>query len=491
MYLRMFVMMLITLYSSRVALNVLGIDNYGVYNLVAGVVVLFSFIDASLSSSTYRYLCVALGRNDHAGVKRYFSAGLIVNILLCPLLILIAETIGLWFVSNCVNIPAASFRSAMIVYQIAILTTCFQLLRVPFNAAVLAHEKMSFFATTSIIEATLKLGVIFLLIFVNVDKLILYAWLLCGVAGLTTLWFAIYCVRNFKGIELSLKSDRRAAGELLAFSGWNVFGSLADVGCRQGVGIILNIFCGVALNATMGIINQVRTAIFAFCTNFQQAVNPQINKCYGAGDINRFRMLIMASSKFSFYLMFLLALPLGLCADWVLTWWLKTPPPSATSFMIVTLICCMLDSLCGPLWTAMQATGKIRKYQIVISALLMLNLPLSALVLWLKCPPVSVMWVQACVLLIIVITRVWFAERRCELPATLYLQNVVWPIVRVVLIASILPVAIFLVSTGVVRLLIELPVAILSVAASVYMVGLSVQEKMLLKQIVAKKLMKR
>ncbi len=490
MYLRMFVMMFITLYTSRVALNVLGIDNYGVYNLVAGVVVLFSFIDASLSSSTYRYLCVALGRNDHPGVERYFSAGLLVNVLLCPLLILVAETVGLWFISTCVDIPAGSFRSAMVVYQIAILTTCLQLLRVPFNAAVLAHEKMSFFAVTSIIEAALKLGVIFLLLFVNTNKLVLYAWLLCGVSGITTLWFAVYCIRNFKGIRLSMRSDRRTAGELLAFSGWNVFGSLADVGCRQGVGIILNIFCGVALNATMGIINQVRTAVFAFCSNFQQAVNPQINKCFGGGDMSRFRMLIVASSKFSFYLMFVLALPLGLCAEWVLVWWLKTPPPSCTAFMIVTLICCTLDSLNGPLWTAMQATGRIRSYQIVISSLLLLNLPLSALVLWLKCPPVAVMWVQAGVLVAIIITRVWFADRKCELPATEYLSRVVSPIVRVAVLASVLPAVAALFTSGVVRLLVEIPLCLLSVGSAVYLTGLTVSEKSLLRQIVAKKLRK-
>lgn len=442
LYIRMLLVMAVSLYTSRVILNVLGVDDFGIYNLVAGVVVLFSFLNNAMTSASQRYLNVAIGQNDKDEIQRVFSSSLIMHLSLIVIVLLLAESIGLWFVETKLNIPEGRETAAFVAYQLAIVTTCINILKVPYNASVIANEKMSFFAYTGIVEVILKLLIVWILLFFESDKLIVYSVLLLLVNLILLIWYIIYCRRHFDANQFNLSFDKILLKEMSSFSGWNLFGGVADVGYKQGTHFILNIFCGVALNATMGIINQIRTAIFSFTSNLQVAANPQIIKSYTTGDYSYYQDLVFRISKYSYFLMLLICVPVILNADYLLHLWLKNPPEYTTSFTILILIFCLVDSLTGPLWTSMQATGNIRIYQIATSLCLLLNLPLSFLVLKMGMSPEWVIIVQILVALFNIGIRIFFSHKYANISALLYVKKVLLPITLVTVLS--LPLSIWL-----------------------------------------------
>lgn len=437
LYLRMFIMMGVSLYTSRVVLQKLGIDDFGLYNIVGGVVVLFSILNSSLASSTQRFLNFELGKEDSKSANLIFQCSISLHFVICGLLLLLAETVGLWYVNAVLSVPDGRIYAANIVYQFSVLTFCLNVLRVPFNASIIAHEKMNFYAYISIVEAMLKLFVVYLLGIGDFDRLIFYAFLIMLVTCVIDLGYVIYCVQTFRNIKVKFSWCQEKIKTMLSFSGWNLFGSTAIIAAQQGINLVLNYFCGVGVNAAAGIANQVTQAMYGFITNFQTAFNPQIVKSYAKGEIQDLYRLIFSASKMSFLLFWLISLPVLFAAPYLLRLWLGQVPPHTISFCRVIIVFLLIDAINGPLWMSVNATGKIRNYQILMSMILFCNIPIAILMLWLHYEPETVWFTKVAINLVAMIARLLYLNRLISFPLKHYLKKVVFPIVCVVIFSFI------------------------------------------------------
>jgi O-antigen/teichoic acid export membrane protein len=397
--------MVVSLYTSRVVLNTLGIEDFGVYNLVGGIVVLFSFINSGMTAATQRFLNFEMSKDSVSDVRRVFSVSMNAHFLIIGIILLLSETAGLWFLNYKLNIPAERIYAANVVYQFSLLAFCFSVLKVPYNASIIAHEKMSFYAWISIIEVVLKLLIVFLLVLFLYDKLILYSILVFAVSVIVYIIYRFFCRRLFDSCKYKFIRDKILFKELINFSGWSIFGNMALIGSNQGVSFILNIFLGVTINATMGIAAQVNTAVYSFVSNFQMAFNPQIVKTYASGNLDEHKKLIFQASKFSFYLLLILAIPILLNTEYILTLWLKIVPEYAVEFTQLILIFSLIDALSGPFWASVNATGKIRSYQIGVALILLMNLPIAYFLLHFNYSPVWVITAKIVINFILFIYR--------------------------------------------------------------------------------------
>lgn len=444
LYIRMIVIMLVTLYTSRVVLAELGVDDYGVYMVVGGVVTMFSFLNACMTTATQRYLNYEMGHNGDSSpqLKLIFSTSLTIHLIISGIVVVFAETIGLWFVNCKLVIPAESMTGANIVYQTAILSFCINIIRVPFNAAIIAHEKMHIYAFVSIAEAVLQLSSAYLLIFVTADKLGIYGGLTVTVQLFIGLTYILICHRLFRECRFRLSYVPTLFKEMLAFAGWNMFGSIAWIMRGQGMGIILNVFFGPALNAAKGIADQVSSAVNSLTHNFQVALNPQITKSYAAGEINSMELLTYRGIKFSSLLIWLMALPIILNANEILAIWLTEVPPYASLFVILILFDCFSGSLFGsPLMTSLSATGNIRAYQITVSCVLILILPAAYFALKMGMPPQSIFYLNILFNILAGIVRFWFSHHQIGFSAKFYIRYAFIPTLLIVIISSLPPLA--------------------------------------------------
>lgn len=376
LYLRMLLTMAVGLYTSRVILATLGFEDYGIYNVVGGVVVLFTFISNAMATGTQRHLSYELGKNE-GNISQIFSACFNIHLLLAAIVLLLAETIGLWFLNAKMNFPDGREIAVNWCYQLSILTCVAGIVRVPHNAAVIAYERMSFFAYIGIIETVLKLLIVYALLLTNADKLIAYSILMLLVTVFTNALYWLYCTKEFKEMRFVRFYNKEKYKELLSFSGWAMFGSVANVGLQQGINIVINIFYGVVLNAAVGVANQVNGHVMSFVSGFQQALNPQLTKSEAGGDKERQFFLICRSAKFSFIIMMFMTYPLLLNLDYILTLWLGNYPEHTIGLCYAIMTGALIETFSGPLWVTIFATGKIKMYQIVVSAVLLLNIPLS------------------------------------------------------------------------------------------------------------------
>ena len=432
LYFRQILIMLVSLYTVRVVLNTLGAEDYGIYNVVAGVVVLFTFVNNAMATSVQRFLNFYLGKNDTEKTQNVYSASLVIHGIICLIFVVLAETAGLWFVNAKLNIPSERSNAAFWCYQAAVVTTLVNIIRVPYNAVIIAYEKMSFFAGLSIVEAVLKLAVVFLLKITSLDKLIFYSFLLAAVSFIILAIYKFYCNKNFDIANYRKNQDEGLGKELVSFSGWSLFGAVANVANSQGTNIVLNIFTNVTVNAAMGIANQVNAAVYSFVSNFQTAFNPQLVKSYATGEKEEFNQLIFRTAKFSFLLLWIIVLPLSLNLKTVLSLWLKNVPDYSVGFVQLILVYSLVDALNGPLWAAVQAQGKIRNYQIIVSILIFLNLPLSIVAFVLGANAYSILIIRIGLGLVITCFRIIYLKRNLGLDARKFLLNVV---LRCVLIA--------------------------------------------------------
>ena len=378
LYFRMILIMLVTLYTSRVILAQLGISDYGVYNVVGGVVTMFAFLNNCMTTSTQRFMTFELGRGDIKRLKDVFAASLNIHASIAVVIVLLAETVGLWLINNKLVIPEGRMIAANYVYQFAILSFCINIIQVPYNAVLIAREKMNVYAYISIIEVCLKLGIVYLLVVCPFDKLIMYAILLFCVQLIVRCIYQVYCRRHYEESRFRLFWDKDLYRQMTGFAGWNLFGSIAWLLRDQGVNIILNLFFGPVINAARGVAMQVSSAVMGFISNFQVALNPQITKNYANGNLQEMEKLTYLGIKFSFIILFLLAFPLALNIDYVLHLWLEEVPEYTGLF--VTLI--MIDALSGnlfgiPLMTSLSATGKIRNYQVIVSMVILFIVPVG------------------------------------------------------------------------------------------------------------------
>ncbi len=488
LYFRMFIMMLIALFTSRIVLDVLGATDYGLNNVIGGCVTLFSFLNTALLSATQRFLNYHLGRKDYVQANVVFCMSLNTYILLSIVVFILGEIIGVWFIETQLNIPPERMLAAKWVFHFSLFQFVINLLRVPYNASIVAYERMNFYAYISLFEAIMKLLVAYFLYVSTYDRLILYAFLYMVVTLLTLFVYKIYCNRNFEITSYKLFWNKRAFEKIFSFSGWSLFGSVANLAAQQGISILINIFYGVNVNAAAGIAGQVSANVFGFITNFQTAFQPQIVKNYAAKEIERFNKLIILSSKFSYFLLFIFVLPILFTVDGLLDVWLKDVPEYTAVFCRLILIFLCIEAVSAPLWMAVQATGNIRNYQLFIAGLIFFNFPLSFLLLKLNFPVYVVWVVRIFVNIIVLVFRCIYIKRMLNFPLNIYIYKVLGPISLVTIIAMPVPFLLFFVIEGFWRnLLIVGGVTFVVAIIDVYFVGLEQRERDVLHDVVFKK----
>ncbi len=482
LYVRTLFIMLVTLYTSRVVLNTLGVSDYGIYNVVGGVVAMFGFINASMSSATQRYITFALGKGDIADLRKIFSTALQIHVLIAALIVVLGETVGLWFMYTQMQIPADRMNAAFWVLQCSIVSSVVMIISVPYNADIIAHERMSAFAYISIIEAVLRLAIVYLLLAFSYDKLILYAFLTLAVQLLIRFCYSSYCNKHFPESKYRHVWDKFLFKEMTGFAGWGMFSSLSGILSGQGLNMLLNVFFGPVVNAARAVAVQVQNAILQFIGNFQMAINPQITKTYANGEMEDMHKLMFRSARFTFYLLFVVSLPVLFETNFILTVWLKTVPENTVIFLRIMICVSLLYPLSNPLIIANQATGQVRNFQFVSGLILLFILPVSYICLSFGLPAYSVFVVHFIMEFTTLFYRLRLLRSSINIRFIDYFKNVFFRVVLVVAISIIIPIAIYnYMGNTIIRFFLICIICILSVGLSAYTVGLSHNERLFIK----------
>ena len=425
LYVRMLVAMLIGFFTSRILLNQLGVVDFGVYNVVGSIIVLLGFLNSTLSLSTQRFINFELGNNDFAKLRKVYSSSIVIHITFALLVFVVAETLGLWFLNNHMNIPEGRMCAANYVYHFSVLSAMLSLTMIPYTATMIAHEHVSQYATIGIVDVFLRFSVACMLFFIHADKLIVYALAMFLVVMSNYLMYYGYCKRHFEECKFVLSKDRNLYREMLSFSGWNVFSSISIVLNGQIVNIVLNLFFGPIVNAARGIASQVNGAIGGFVSNFQIAVNPRIIQAYAANNISIYFKLIYQSAKFSFFLLLVLLVPVWICVDDVLQLWLGTVPEYTADFCRIVFISSLINTFSLPLATAANATGNIRTFQLACGIFEILNIPMSYFFLKIGYSPISVYLVQISITVITLFVRLTVLRRLVKFDMRQFLLKIV------------------------------------------------------------------
>lgn len=378
LYFRTLFVMCISIYTSRIVLEVLGVENYGIYNVVGGFVAMFSVLSGTLTAASQRYIAFELGKQKPQ-LAKVFSTTISIHFLLAFVIFILLESIGIWFLNNKMNIDQDRLFAANCVFQCSVITFCVSLVSIPYNAAIVAYEKMSVFAYISIFEVLAKLGAVYALFIIKYDSLIVYAIFMLVVAIMLRCIYGTYCNRFLKDCRYRLLLDKRIFKEMLGFCGWNFIGSSSAILNGQGINLLINLFFGVTLNAARGISSQVENAVNTFVQNFMMALNPQITKGYASQDYAYVIKLLVLGTKISFFLFGIICLPIFLNAEYILKIWLKNVPEYACLFVKLGLIYNLLQNLSQCLYTVMLASGKIKNYQLVVGGLSLLAFPATLL----------------------------------------------------------------------------------------------------------------
>lgn len=481
LYIRTIFLMLITLYTSRVILEQLGVDDYGIYNVVGGVVAMFSVISSALSSSISRFITFELGKGDIKRLTTIFSTSVNIQLGLSAIILLIGETVGLWFINYKMNIPAERLVSANWVLQCSLLTFCINLISVPYNSCIIAHEKMSAFAYISILEAALKLLICYMLIVSPIDKLIAYSLLMLFIAILIRFVYGLYSARNFEECKYRMCYEKDIVKEMTGFAGWSFFSNVAWIFNTQGVSVLINLFFGVALNAARGIASQVESAVMMFVRNFTTALNPQITKYYANGDKENMFLLMCRGTKFTYFLTLLMVLPLFLETEYVLQLWLKEVPTHTVIFVQLSIIGSIINNIGNTCYTACQATGNIKRYSIVVTTVGFLVFPLTWLGFKLGLPVESTYIIYILVYICVSIANMLMTRWLLQFPLSMFLRKALLPMVSTTVFSAILPVLLCThMQSSFIRFLVICIVSVLSTCVVIYIIGLTQGEKDLL-----------
>lgn len=443
LYFRMILVMGVSLYTSRVILNVLGVSDYGVYNVIGGVVAMSSFITSSMSNGIQRFITYTLGEGDKIKLRQVFAVSVNTQYLFAFILLIILETVGLWFINTQLNLPNDRINAANWVFQFSILALVLDITTSPYLASIIAYERMSVFAYLSILEVSLKLGLVFLLPIFPFDRLKIYAILMFVNSFVIRIIYQVYCRVKIKDVRYQFYWNKELFASIISFSGWNMFGGLALMMGNQGVSVLLNIFFGVIVNAAQGIAMQVKSAIYGFHNNILTALKPPIIKAYAQNNINYMTDLVYRGAKYSFLMLLFLSLPIISKMEYVIQIWLKTLPDYAVTFTQLMLIISLIDCLSGTIMTVSQATGNIKKYQIIVSAVLLLQLPLSYVVLKLGFKPESVFYVNIFISIIALFVRIHLVHLLVnEITIKDFLIKTIFPVL-IALFFGTLPTVIF------------------------------------------------
>lgn len=488
LYFRTLLTMLVTLYTSRVILNTLGVEDFGIYNVVGGFVAMFAVLSSSLSNAISRFITYELGHGDKDKLNIIFCTGVNIQVGMSILIVVICEAIGVWFLNYQMSIPADRLYAANWVLQFCMLSFCVNLISVPYNAAIVAHERMDAYAYISILEVILSLGVVYLLIISPVDKLIAYSILLFLVKLLIRFIYGAYCGRNFEECHYKIRFEKNILKEMSSFAGWNFFGNAAYLFNTQGVNMLMNVFFGVTINAARGIATQVDSAVKMFVGNFMAAVNPQITKSYASGDLNYMHLLIYRSSKLSGYLLLFFAIPVFFEADEILYLWLKTVPDQTATFLRLLMITSFFDTVfSSPMVTAVNATGKIKKYQIMVTIIGCLVFPVSWIAFKLGCSASSTYIIYGIIYLILVFVRLFLLRELININPYDFIKKVMLPYIPVVLLTFVAPALIVsFMEMSFIRLILTSIVSVISTSVIVYAVGMTSSERQFVKLTIAK-----
>ena len=427
LYGRMFLIMAVSLFTSRVVLNTLGVEDYGIYNVVGGVVTMFAFLNGALLTSTQRYLTFEIGKGDYVQLKRVFTASIQIHAILSFFIVLFAETVGLWFFYNKMIIPVERMNAAMWVFQLSLVTLVIQVMSAPYNSVIIAHERMGVFATISIIEVVSKLLIVYLLLLIGGDKLIIYAILIATLQVVIRIIYTSYCKKHFEETTFTREFNRTLIKEMGQFAGWNIIGDLAGTLYRTGLNLLLNVFFGPVVNAARGIAVQVESATAQFSTNFLVAVNPQITKLYAQNNLQEMHKLIFRASKFTCYLLLIISLPVAMETETILTLWLKIVPDYTVQFVQILLTILIIDAMARPLMTAAAATGDVKKYQTIIGGILLSIVPIAYIVLKMGGEPISVYFVHLIIYFVAFIVRLVIIRPMIKLSIREFFASVFLP----------------------------------------------------------------
>lgn len=475
--------MAISLYTSRAVLSVLGEVDFGIYNVVGGFVTMFTVISGAMTTATQRFLSFEIGKKENGNVKPMFSTAVMIHLILGGIILIFAETFGLWFLNTHMNFPKDRFFAANWVFQFSLLTFIINVVSVPYNAAIIAYEKMKAFAYVSIIEVTLKLLIVYLIIISHIDKLILYTILLAAIAIIIRIIYGVYAKRNFPDCVFYWNWDKTYRKNVMSFVSWNLIGSLANVAKEQGINVLLNIFFGATINAARGIAYQVSNAINGFVNNFQLAMNPQIVKSYAADERSDMFKLVFKGSKLSYLLLLTMSMPIIIEAPFILKIWLKNVPSYTVIFLRLVLITALIESLSGPLITSMHASGKVRDYQIIVGGISLLTLPISYLFLKIGYPPYSAMFVGILISILCHFARLILLYKIIDLPIIKFIKTVTIRVFLISLLSIIIPIITFLWLKGDswLTFIFICMISFMSTITISYLLGLNANEKLFCK----------
>lgn len=474
LYVRMLLIMGVSLYTSRVILHALGVDDFGIYNVVGGIVTMFTFLNGSLSAATSRYLTFELGRGEDGRANEVFNTALLIHLAIAVVIILLSETVGLWFFHEKMSIPPDRLRAALLVYQISIVTCFFSVTQVPYTALIIARENMSIYAYVGIVEAFCKLGIALLLSRSPMDRLVFYALLLCVLQIALMIFYRIYCSCNFAECRLKLYKDKALYKEMFAYAGSDMIGQLSVMAQGQGLNLLLNVFFGPVVNAARAIAYQVQGIVTQFSSNFMTAVKPQIIKQYAEGKVDDMMNLVRQSSRYSYYLMWLIVLPLILEAEYLLSLWLGEYPDHTVSFLNLILILCLIQTLKSPRTTAYHATGNIRRVNFIVGTILCCALPLGYMFLKLGWEPESVFWAAIISMIVSEVASVFVLKRYVDYKIGHYLMDVHMRCLAVSLVSAVIPLIYmkFTIGPCFMRLVITCIVTSVSSLVSIWLIGL-------------------
>ena len=485
LYIRMIVVMLITLYTSRILLKALGFEDYGLYNVVGGMVALISFLRSSMSESTQRFLSYEMGKGGLENLRNIFCVCLTTHMIIAIAILVIAETIGLWFLNTHINIPDGRYVAANWIYQFSVVSLCISVISIPFGADIVSHEEMGYFAFLSILDVLLRLLFTCAIKYAPFDKLIFYGLLMMFVPLINISLNWLYCYKKHKETHFKFYWDKVLFRKVFSFSGWTIWGQFAIVGSNQGTGILVNIFHSVIANAALGVGQQVNNAVTGLVSNFQTAFKPQITKSYAAGDYNYLKTLTYYASKISFFLFFIISLPLLLNIDFVLKLWLEEVPQYANAFCAIYIIATACNAVSAPLYMIIFSTGRIKRYQIAMSIAYIVELLLILLLFKNGVGVIMGVALKAVLNFIVIFIRLAYAHKEVEFFSRgQYLKNVLFPIILSVTVSLSLAFLIFQNALGKIHVLLATALVILISLIAAYYLGLNKQERMSIKNLI-------
>ena len=488
LYTRTLFSQLLALYTSRKILEIIGIEDFGIYNVVGGVTGLLTFLNGSMAVATQRFLTIELGKNDLNAYNRVFCMAYIIHIALAFVILLIAETIGLWFVNHCLNIPDERMVAANWIYQTSIAIMMLSIIQTPYIASLTAHERMGIYAYVGMGESILRLAVVFLLLIASYDKLIVYGFMLLSIQLIAAMVYRGYCVKHFPECKYKWTWNKKLFHSLLGFTSWNLFGTIAWILKDQGNNMLMNIFGNPLINAARGVSYQVSNAVQNLVNGFSTAVNPQLTKNYATDNREGLHKLMMLSSKLSFFLLLFLALPIIIEISYILDLWLVEVPTYSTLFTRIILVESLCATLGGPMITSLLATGHIKWYQIVVGSVMLLNVPISYLLLYIGFPIETPLIVSLIITSLCFVLRLWFCKYQLTLSIRTYLRSVIVPTFAVAILSSFLPIlASLLMDEGFLRLFITIVISTISVSLCTYFIGLSRKEQLLVRDLIGKR----